>query len=526
MEEKKLTQEELLEADAFFNLASMLGRSIRAAAYQIQHPDYKPEEISVSVDLGEDDEAEAETPEESQAPEATPANSMIHSEGSMATQLAQVAAAHLVYFSHECFRSSALFHLFLFAYHHLKQDNTPKEDFAFPLTYSSEDENIVAVAWVLAKRVFTICHPDETLNMLNICDNIIDVINGKLKTPTFRQAGKADLEMIEEGCNLFVVDASEEPVQQVVEAMAENVSLLPKSDKLFLPRSILFRRMLDIAKTGEVENYPVDRRGTTIQVQIRGKDKEKVLGLSPLARSLQSTIGQMLQQFRAIPGNETKPIIVSTDKIYREFAGKDDSYSPSESQRKEIEEAMAVLMETYISLDYSIQVEKHHLDQKDGFAPDNVRHRTPLIMADHISAFHKGSMIKDAYRIWQAPAVYEHAFITGQIDTVDKRLLTGYTKERQKAGVDDITLRRYLLVEINRIKYNKRHQKITGNHTETINFASISSGSGFNTGSPKLWRTLRSKTETFLQEQVEANNIKKFSPVFVKQKQTGVSITV
>ena len=43
MEEKrKLTPEELIEADAYFNLASMLGKSIQAAAFQAQHPEYDP----------------------------------------------------------------------------------------------------------------------------------------------------------------------------------------------------------------------------------------------------------------------------------------------------------------------------------------------------------------------------------------------------------------------------------------------------------------------------------------------------
>jgi len=525
-ENRKLTQEELLEAEAFFNLATMLGKSLQAAIFQADHPEYDPEIGILNIKEPAEDSAEPEEPEEpeteaAQEPADKEADATIHSnEANIDTQIAQLIALYDPRLK-ELIGSCALYPMTSLAF----------RQFAYSLgdingNLSPEDKRKAAIAWVIVKRVFAVRHPDETLRILSITDMIRgDVFLGPPPS-RFRPMDSADEEMIIDTCGLFSDELKADPISQTIDAITDNLSLIPKSDKIFLPRSQIFRNMLHIAKSGEKEEYPVDRRGTKIQVMILGKDKEKVLGLSPLARSLQSTIGQLLQQFRSVPGNETLPLIVSTDKIYREFAGKDDSYNPSDSQRKEIEEAMAVLTETYISMDYSIQAERHHLDRREGFDPDKVRHRTPLIMADHISAFHKGSFVKDAYRIWQAPPVYEHAAISNQIDSVDRRLLSGYMKQRQKAGIDEITLRRYLLVEINRIKYNKRKTKSSASYTEKLTFDTISLQSGFNASSPKLWRTLKEKVDIFMQEQVEAGNIQACNPAFTKQKQTGIYISV
>jgi hypothetical protein len=131
-----------------------------------------------------------------------------------------------------------------------------------------------------------------------------------------------------------------------------------------------------------------------------------------------------------------------------------------------------------------------------------------------------------------------------QIAAVERRLLTGEgVTQRQRSNIDDIDLRRYLLVEINRIKKDKEKRNeairkenqrrarndqkpLVKDHTESINFSTISEGSGFNTSTPKLARSLREKVYDFMQEQAAAKNIKKADYKIIKRQYTGITITV
>ena len=102
MEERKLTQEELYEAEAAFNLASLLGRSIQAAAFQIRHPDYEPERIESDgkpAAPAEDDDSDMdEEPAEAPAEDLNqiPEDQSVHSnEANIDNQIEQAISLYL-----------------------------------------------------------------------------------------------------------------------------------------------------------------------------------------------------------------------------------------------------------------------------------------------------------------------------------------------------------------------------------------------------------------------------------------------
>ena len=507
------TQDELIEADAYFGIDSMMGRAIQAAEYQAMHPEYNPEHP-----VAED------RPGESVGPDGQ--YRINSNEESIQAQLEQIHALYSPEIN-KLLGSSALFSLLEYgaALYHLSSDDLRKQETPKIDQLDNMDtwfKTRKAAIWLLAKRVFAVRHYDETYKVLSLPEIIF---NGS-PAPSFRPIDETDKEIMKESCEYFFSDAQQEDISGGNPGrILPPVTPLPKTNKLWLPTSKAFQAILRLAKSGEKEKLPIDNRGTIVTMQIRGADTKKINGLSPLAKELFSTIGQMFYQFKMSPENKDKPLVVSTGTLYKRFSGKDDDYSPSETQLREIDKAMKELTETHISFDYSMQVEKHHLDRKKDFDPLNVSKRSAMVLADYTKASYKGNDL-DAYTIYDVSSVYHNAFLIGQIATIKKDLLTGYMPKKQKAGIDDITLRRYLLLEIYRIQSDKKKKKITKPYTENLTFTTIASGSGFNASTPKLWRTLREKTEAYMREQIEAKNIIAYAPVFTQQKQTGISITV
>ena len=56
-----LTQEQIFAAEAYFNLATMVGKCLEISVYQLNHPDYKPN-IFVTPSGNDEEEPEQEEP--------------------------------------------------------------------------------------------------------------------------------------------------------------------------------------------------------------------------------------------------------------------------------------------------------------------------------------------------------------------------------------------------------------------------------------------------------------------------------
>lgn len=545
MEDKKITQEELIEADAFFNLASLLGKSILVAAFQIRHPESRPpiitaednpapppeEDDDLDDDLDDDDE-QAEDPAEA------PADFTIHShEDTLENQIEQLTALYIPEL-YTYLKGSALYDMFRLASSYFSFD---EEKLAADVL-TPEDKKKIAIAWVIVKRVFAVRHPDETLHIISITERPI----GNATPPKFRPMDETDRQFIVETCALIQKDKP--AVSSPIEEILESISQMPQTDMLYLPTAKAFRNQPLIASSAKGAEISIDGKNppTKIFLQITGEDGKKIDQLTHFEMNIEAAIGQMLQQFRAIPGNEHSPIHVTPDQIYRAYACLDSGHPVTAAQRDATSKAVDKLIHTPATLDITEQLKRHTgLEDKPQYKTFRKgKIIGNLVTGSHTQRFYNGRMVEDSFTIHEIPMLYSYSAMLNQIAAVEKRLLTGEgVTKRQRANIDDIDLRRYLLVEINRIKQDKEKRNaairkenqrrargdqkpLFKNHTESINFDTISKGSGFNIGTDKLARSLREKVYDFMQEQVAAKNIKKADYKIVNRRYVGIVITV
>lgn len=544
MEDKKLTVDELMEADAYFNIASLLGKSLLAAAFQIRHPDYNPDRIvwAERPEPQEEDENEEEDEEElaeASGSEPAPAAQAIHSnEASLESQIEQLTSLYIPEL-YAFLKSSALYDMFRLA---AAQFSFDEEKLAADVL-TAEDKRKMAIAWVIVKRVFAVRHPDETLLIISATEKAVR----DAKPVTFRPMDDTDRQFIIETCSLIQKDkpaAEEAPIAELL----ETISQMPQSDMLYLPTAKAFRNQPIIATSPAGARISIDGKNppTEIFLQITGEDGKKIDQLSHFEMNIEAAIGQMLQQFRAVPGNEHSPIHVTPDQIYRAYACLDSGHPVTPAQREATSKAVDKLIHTPATLDITEQL-KRHTDLKD--KPQYKTFRKGkiignLVTGSHTQRFYNGRMVEDSFTIHEIPMLYSYSAMLNQIAAVEKRFLTGEgVTQRQRSNIDDIDLRRYLLVEINRIKKDKERRNeairkenqrrargdqkpLAKDHTESLNFETISKGSGFNISTPKLARSLREKVYDFMQEQAAAKNIKRADYKIVNRRYTGIVITV
>ena len=193
MADRKLTQEELLEAEAFFNLATMLGKSIQSAVYQMDHPDYKPDVMVWTENKeGEPEPAADEESEIEAAPEAAQLEPepVIHSgEANIDNQIVQIALLVHDERLKELIGTAALYPMLRLA---AEQFSLNPDDPSSNL--SLVDMKKAAIAWAIVKRVFAVRHPDETLRILNISDSIRGNVSAENQRKRETESTKAGTE--------------------------------------------------------------------------------------------------------------------------------------------------------------------------------------------------------------------------------------------------------------------------------------------------------------------------------------------
>ena len=233
MENEKLTNAEAREAEGFFNLASLLGRSIQAAAFYITHPDYEPERIiwvdkpeapPVEEEEDEGPEEEEEEPEETDGSDPVPEGQYIHSgEGSIDDQIEQTIAMYTPGLK-EFMEKTALPAMFHIAC----------EQFSFEMTdpeqeLSPNDKRAAALAWVIAKRVFAVRHVDETVYIISATESGIRE-NPNIK---FRPVDDTDALFIIETCRLAQKSLKKDiPLPDMLESMADEFRRAERAERV------------------------------------------------------------------------------------------------------------------------------------------------------------------------------------------------------------------------------------------------------------------------------------------------------
>lgn len=532
MEERKLTQEELYEAEAAFNLASLLGRSIQAAAFQIKHPDYEPECI-VWLDKPEppaDDEAEPEEESEEKAEDLNqiPEDQSIHSnEASIDAQIEQLTALYTPGVS-DFLKPSALYDMFRLASSLFTFD---EEKLAADIL-TPADKRKMALAWVIVKRVFAVRHPDDTLHIINCTEAAVRMTNGSYHYKPFDEVDK---QFITETCSMFLDDFKEDKAdnQPGEEFIAEKLEQLKHSNVISSPTSLAFWRQSEAAATGqkksgekkafkipEVYKKPLP---ADIELTIAGPEG-KPLEITGFDMALQATIGQMIRE------NNNKPVQATPAQVFRRCAGLDSNASVSATSVNETIESINKMRQADTTILYAQQLDaflkrkSKSSEKQPGFDYSVSKIEGKLINADRIRTAHvaaNGKIIDDVFVFYRAPIIEHYSYGFRQLMEVDKKYLAGALT---KSTPENISFARYMLVQINRIKENKP----SGNapYTESLTFEKIAARCVYDISNRAKLRNFQKKVFDYCENLVAMGHIKKVEQYYKGRVYVGLLITV
>lgn len=449
---QSISAETILKLDDSFNIAMLLGKTILATAYQLSPSDDILPAVEDSAHVAGDVALEN--------------GNLVFPSDEYETKIENQMRQLKALFKPEMqalLRPSALFDMLLFGASLFGIDSDSLET-----DYEKSNANKIkaAVAWMIAKRVFSIRHPDETIKVVNLTEPVIR----ESSRLSFSPFDDADRIFVSEICNSVSFSDGSSSFQS---EFTKVLSQLSSSGKIMLPSSKAFRMQREIAASG-VERQLSVGRGAIINASITGKDG-KPLGLSLFEMQIEATIGQLFQE------NGFKTLYVSPAQIYRKYADLPADATVSPAEIKDTIEAMDKLIITPATLDFTEQIEKHtRMKRRDGFDYDNPKRRGTLITGVHDMnpiRTHNGFMIEDSFTIHEMPMFYAYSYAIGQIYTVPANYLTGGpeadpTSKKIKArhqdaqprriSKDDIALRRYLLeyIEYQKGEWEKRDKNL------------------------------------------------------------------
>lgn len=553
MEEKKITQEDLFAAEAAFNLASLLGKSIQAAAFAIRHPDYDPEHI-VWVDKPApppDDESDSDDGEESEeqdteSPDATvpgpggdasmPGFPMVHSnEASIDVQIDQLTALYVPEI-YECLKGSALYDMF----HLASSLFTFNDDLLGEDTLSPANKKKTALAWIIVKRVFTIRHPDEALLIINITERPLL----QARKFNFRPMDDTDREFITEVCSMIADSVADD--SPIATSLATLSQIPPQNERHIALSSRAFREQREIAAVNCLKDLNVGN--ATIQARI-GKEGDPPVVLTEFEMLVEQAIGDIIQYQTRLYGPKCLPIAISPEQLYRwvNFDGSSDT-TVSPAEREMTIKAFDKLIQTPAELHILEQLEKHtRLKTKPGYKAllknEGVIIGT-LVTGVHVGAYrYNDKIINDALVVSFMPMFYYYSAFTGQLLSVDRKLITGENIKEGKATRSsyDVILRSHIFYRVKLIKQEKSNKnkkimqqkkyhgtnaKPVSTFTKVILLSSLADECGFSLSSPKKLEVFRNKVLNYMTELVAQGEIIKAEPKYDSRRIVGVSVSV
>ena len=552
MEERKLTQEELFEAEAAFNLASLLGRSIQAAAFSIRHPDYEPEQIVwldkpvAPPDTDDDDEEEEEEPEENDAslpdPLAaadTPGLPVIHSnEASIDAQIEQLTALYIPEL-HTFLKTSALYDMFHLAASQFNFDlksSDPTQEL------SASDKKKAALAWIIVKRVFAVRHTQETLLIISATERAVR----NAPAIPFLPMDDTDRQFITETCAL-IADTVIEDEDPITATLATIAQIPPQDERYIALANKAFREQRAIAARNRFTSVSVGNN-VTIQARI-GKEGEPPVELSEFEMLIEQSIGEIIQYQTRLQGEKCLPIAISPEQLYRwiVYDGSSDA-TVSQQQREMVIQAFDKLIQTPAELHILEQLEKHtklkskpsykKLLKNEGVMVGN------LVTGMRVSLYrYNDKIINDALVIYSMPMFFYYSAFTGQLLKVDRKLLTGedVKKNPSRNTAYDSILRNHILYRLNLIrqelkeknkkiaqqaKYHGGKQKPFATYTKVILLATLAEECKVSLETPKKLEVFRNKVLDYMQELKQKGEIKAYEPKYESRRITGVSVTI
>lgn len=533
---KEMSEESFFEAEAFFNLASMLGRSIKAALFQYLHPEYNPEVLQVEVSMrGEAENNQDQGKDTSHEPSPTkraPKRKIHSNEEEIDDQMSQLDALYHPAIM-ELIGDSALvsmFRLALLQFNWGIKDTNPKQ------AISPEDKRKFAIAWVTAKRVFAVRHPDETLRILSLTDAIRgDTIYGE-RPIVFRPMDKTDEEMIVETCGLFDIDSGK-PID------LGKINPLKKSDKVSIPLSKAFWRQGEAAALGinketgkrqalHIPDVYTDPKPVGVSMVI-SDNENKPVEITGFDMRVEGAILELWQ------ANGGKPFQLSAASLFRECAGIDSRAAVSPASVETTINSLDKLRYTKTTIYYAEQIEAFlashdEKDQVSGFDYSLTAIDGPLVSADRIKKAYigaNGKVIDDTFMINRPPILAHYSLGFKQIMEVDKK----YMRCLPKATPENMSFATYILTQINMFLKDKEENKIPAGkpYTRKLTFKKIAERSMYFGSSNykdiprQRKRNFQDKIFKFCQNLVAAGGlIKDVEQLYDGKVYSGVKITV
>ena len=286
MDINKLTQEQLLAAEGYFTLATMIGKCLQSAVYILDHPDYRPRVLVYNGEIPEQGSPASED-QENEDPVMVPTESVYSGrirsgELSIESQIEQAICLFDPRIR-DLVGDLPLYDMFHFATSLVDYEpQGSKED----LTPTNKRK--AAIAWVITKRAYAIFHMEEALHFMNIPDVLIGdiVLNAPLPS---RKMDDTDREFIARACALCaeiidndvplqdLIDAAikeleEEPVFNDVGKLAP-LGSIPNGDVLaFLNRVVSNGLRLRGSKANRHEEITGLRKGNTVRFTRTNKE--------------------------------------------------------------------------------------------------------------------------------------------------------------------------------------------------------------------------------------------------------------
>lgn len=287
----KLTQEEIFAAEAYFNLATMIGKCLRVSAYQLAHPEYKPKILTSDSDNIAEDEAEEPAEPFNEDPVPISSGRINSDELSEDAQLRQLFALYNPRIR-EILGPSSLYEMFHLASGLFSYDLKSPDD-----ELSDLDKKKAAVAWVIVKRTFAINHLDEALHFLNLPDVIAgDIVYNT--APVGRPMDDRDRVFIITACKLCEnVVFGKIPLQQIIDNAIREIEKGKKASQSLMlpplgalpngePLNWLYRitsskngRIVDQNKNNRHESVIVQRKGNAIRFTRKNKENGSTITL-------------------------------------------------------------------------------------------------------------------------------------------------------------------------------------------------------------------------------------------------------
>ena len=287
-------------------------------------------------------------------------------------------------------------------------------------------------------------------------------------------------------------------------------SIAKKVKKFIIPANKLHNRLPDLyvtidqwnnSKMCEVGNGNVD---TKVMIFF-DETKVTITGDKYMAAYDKAVYNAVISLYQA--GNE----YITPKMVYRTMSGRTDGEAVNENSLKKVANSLNKARFTNVHIDYTDEAKMYNKNI------EKTVYEGYLLNAEKIMVKAGGQDEVEAYKIIRKPILYEYAQISGQIYSVEMKLLN--TSNRNLRSTDEnIVIREYLIRQIEWMKSPK------GERNQHIKYSPIFTELEIKEPTTKKFFDIRKNIKAILDEWVKQDYIVDFEEYKDKNKYEGVKI--